>query len=104
MPGIDFSRVRHQITMEDVLELLNFDATLCRGSQWYGYCPLHECEPKHRRVFSVNVARNCYYCHKCRSHGDQLKLWAEASNKPLHPATIDLCHQLGIQVPWIHRW
>ena len=104
MPGIEFSRLRHEITMEQVLDLLGFECVHRRGDQWYGYCPLHESEPKHRTVFSVNVAMNCYYCHKCRSQGDQLRLWAEANKKPLHPATIDLCHQLRLEVPWVHRW
>ena len=104
MPGIDFNRLRHKITMEQVLDLLGFECIRRREDQWYGYCPLHESETKHRTTFSVNVAMNCYYCHKCRSRGDHLNLWAEANKKPLHPATIDLCHQLGLEVPWVHRW
>jgi len=104
MPGIDFNRLRHEITMEQVLDLLGFACVRRRADQWYGYCPLHESEPKHRRAFSANVAMNCYYCHKCRSRGDQFKLWAEATKTSLHPATIDLCHQLGLEVPWVHRW
>ena len=104
MPGIDFNRLRHEITMEQVLDLLGFECIRRRADQWYGYCPLHESEPKHRRALSVNVAMGCYYCHKCRSRGDQFKLWAEANKNPLHPATIDLCRQLGQEVPWVHRW
>lgn len=104
MPGIDFNKLRHEITMEQVLDLLSFECIRRRGDQWYGYCPLHEFETKHRTAFSVNVAMNCYYCHKCRNQGDHLNLWAEANKKPLHPAAIDLCHQLGLEVPWVHRW
>ena len=55
MPGIDFNRLRHEITMEQVLDLLDFECIHRRGDQWYGYCPLHESEAKHRRAFSVNV-------------------------------------------------
>jgi len=104
MPGIDFNTLRHQITMEQVLDLLGFQCVRRRADQWYGYCPLHPSEPKHRRTFSVNVRKGCYYCHKCRSRGDQFTLWTEANNMTLHPATIQLCHQLGIEVPWVHRW
>ena len=104
MPGIDFNRLRHEITMKQVLDLLGFKCTRHQAEQWYGYCPLHASAPKHRRAFSVNVAMNCYYCHKCRSGGDQFTLWAEATKTPLLPATIDLCHQLGLEIPWIHRW
>lgn len=104
MPGINFSQLRLEITMEDVLGLLDFDCTRQRGDQWYGYCPLHPCETKHRTIFSVNVALRCYFCHKCHSKGDQLTLWAVASKIPLQPATIELCHRLGKEVPWVYRW
>ena len=43
----------------------------------------------HRRSFSVNVALRYYYCHGCRSHGNQLELWAAATKLPLHQAAID---------------
>jgi DNA primase len=104
MPGVNFNRLRHEITMEQVLHLIGFEPIRRRGDQWYGYCPVHQSEPKHRTTFSVNVAKACYYCHKCRSCGDQFKLWAEANNTPLHPAAIDLCHRLRLEVPWVHRW
>jgi hypothetical protein len=103
MPGIDFNRLRHEITMEKVLRLLRFECTRQRGDQRYGYCPLHESERKHRTAFSVNVAMACYYCHKCKSCGDQFALWAEATQTPIRQATINLCHQLRKDVPWIRR-
>jgi DNA primase len=104
MPGIDFTRLGQRITMEHVLDLLDFESIRRRADQWYGYCPLHHSDAKHRRAFSVNVSKGCYYCHKCRSRGDQFTLWAEANKMPLHPATIALCQRLGQEVPWIHRW
>ena len=103
MPGIDFNRLRHEITMAQVLDLLGFECTRRRGDQWYGYCPVHESEPKHRRAFSVNVTIGCYYCHKCGSRGDQFKLWAEATHTPIRQAAINLCRQLRQDVPWIRR-
>lgn len=104
MPGIDFHRLRAEITMEQVLELLGFRPVSCRGPQWYGCCPLHEATSKRSRVFSVNVERRRYYCHRCRSHGNQLELWAAAHNLPLYRAAIQLCQALGRDVPWIQRW
>ena len=53
---------------------------------------------------SVKVALGRYYCHRCRSRGNQLELWAAAQGLPLHPAAIDLCSQLGREGPWIQRW
>ena len=104
MPGIDFDRVRAEITMEQVLSLLGFQPSSRSGVQWYGSCPLHESTSKRRRSFSVNVALGGYYRHGSRSHGNQLELWAAATNLPLHQATMDLCHRLGRDVPWIRRW
>jgi hypothetical protein len=104
MPGFDFNRLRAEITMEDVLQLLGFQPTDRRGDQWYGACPLHASPGKRPRVFSVNVRLGCYYCHKCRSKGDQSHLWAAATQAPIRPATIELCHQLGRKIPWKNRW
>jgi hypothetical protein len=36
MPGIDFKRVRQEITMEQVLKLIGFEPTQRKGDQWYG--------------------------------------------------------------------
>jgi DNA primase len=104
VPGIDFSRIRAEITMEQVLDLLGFQPSRRSGVQWYGSCPLHESRSGHRRSFSVNVAVGRYFCHGCRSHGNQLELWAAATKLPLHQAALDLCHRLGRDIPWIRRW
>jgi hypothetical protein len=106
MPGIDFNRVRAEITMEQVLNLLRFEPTSRRGPQWYGACPLHETSSRRKRshCFSVNVALGCYYCHRCHRHGNPLELWADATGQSLHRAAIDLYRQLGRAVPWIYRW
>ncbi len=104
MSGVDFDRVRTEITMEQVLDLLGFRPSNRSGMQWYGSCPLHEPRAGHRRSFSVNLAIGRYCCHRCHSHGNQLELWAAATKQPLHQAAIDLCHRLGRDVPWIRRW
>jgi len=101
VPGVDFDRLRAEITMAQVLHLLAFEPVSCSGPQWYGCCPLHESPSKRRRSFSVNMALGRYYCHRCHSHGNQLELWAAATKLPLHPAAIDLCRRLGRDVPWI---
>ena len=105
MPGVDFERIRAVVTMEQVLNLLGFEPMSRSGSQWYGSCPLPACESnRRRRSFSVNVASGRYHCHRCRSHGNPLELWAAATRLPLHRAAVDLCHRLGRAVPWIRRW
>ena len=104
MPGIDFSRLRAEIPMEQVLHLLRFQPAKHTGNQWYGCCPLHDCASSRRRAFSVNVETGRYYCHECKSYGNQLELWATMTGLPFRDAAIDLCHAMGREVPWIHRW
>jgi DNA primase len=104
MPGIDFDRLRAEITMEEVLQLLGFAPARYSGPQWYGGCPLQASSSPHDTSFSVNVAIRRYHCHRCGSCGNQLELWAAATGLRLHPAAIDLCGRLGREVPWIHSW
>ncbi|HID72485.1 TPA: hypothetical protein EYP38_00970 [Candidatus Micrarchaeota archaeon] len=104
MPGVDFNRLRSEITMEQVLRLIRFESTSRRGAQWYGRCPLHDCTARRHRCFSVNVAIDRYCCHQCHRYGNQLELWAAFAGKPLYQSAIELCHILGHEVPWIRRW
>ncbi len=104
MPGVDFETVPREVTMEQVLGLLGLQPSTRSGVQWYGGCPLDASPSGHRRSFSVKVAVGCCDRHACRSHGNQLELWAAATRVPLHQPAIDLCHQLGRDVPWIRRW
>jgi len=104
MPGVDFDKLRRQISMEQVLDLLGFEPSQRTGDQWYGSCPLHDSTAGCRRCFSVNVAIGRYHCHRCHSQGHQLELWAAAAKLPLYQAAIDLCRALGQEVPWIRRW
>jgi hypothetical protein len=90
--------------MEQVLNLLGFQPSHRTGDQWYGCCPVQNCTSHRGRCFSVNVAMGRYHCHKCHSQGNQLELWAAATKVPLYPAAIELCHALGQEVPWLHRW
>ena len=51
MPGVNFDRVRAEISMEQVLQLLGFSPARCRGDQWYGHCPLPGCSRDSKAVF-----------------------------------------------------
>jgi DNA primase len=103
MPGIDFNRLRAEITMEQVLKLLAFEPVGRRGDQWHGPCPVHGSTSRRSRIFSVNLHTGHYYCHKCHSHGNQLELWAAVHKVPFYNAMLDLCQALGHNVPWITR-
>ena len=104
MPGVDFDVVRREITMQQVLDEIGFEVTHQKGGQLRGPCLVHGSTPKTSRVFSVNLSTQRYYCHKCKSHGNQLELYAAVRQTTLYRAAVDLCHALGQDVPWIRRW
>lgn len=104
MPGVDFNRLRAEISMIQVLDLLGFQPVTRSGCQWYGRCPVHAAASSgNSRCFSVNLRLGRYYCHGCHSHGNPLELWSAATQLPLHQAAIALCQRLGRDVPWIRR-
>lgn len=104
MPGLDFQRLRTEVAMTEVLELLGFVATNGKGDQLYGPCPLHTTTEERSRRFSVNLKTGRFYCRQCGRFGNQLELWAAAKHQPIYDAALDLCGQLHREPPWIHRW
>jgi hypothetical protein len=100
MPGIDFNRLRAEITMERVLWQLRFQPVDRSRYQLHGPCPVHRSTSPHSRSFSVNLCTKRYYCHKCHSYGNQLELWAAVTRLSFYPAMLDLCYALGHAIPW----
>lgn len=103
MPGVDFRSIRSQVTMSQVLRLLNFVPCAARGDQLRGPCPIHGSSSPRSRSFSANLQKQKYRCFKCGAAGNQLDLWAAATKLPLHAAAVELCERLGLHVPWIDR-
>jgi len=99
MPGIDYHRLRQQITMREVLDLIGFQATWRRGSQHRGPCPIPGCRSNSSHPFSVHLMRQCYHCFACHSHGNPLDLWAAVRRLPLHQAAVDLCRCTHLPLP-----
>jgi DNA primase len=104
MPGVDFNLLRAEVSMEQVLNQLNFQPTSRWANQWHGPCPVHGSTSPGSRSFSVNLDTGRYFCHKCRSHGNALELWAAVHKLNIYEAALDLCRVLGRDVPWINRW
>jgi len=106
VPGVDFSRVRAEITMVQVLDLLGFWPSKRSGVQRYGPCPLHDSSSRRCRWFSADVPSGRYDCQGCRCRANPLELWARlgrTSRSPLYRAAADLCYRLRRDVPWIRR-
>lgn len=104
MPGVDFDVLREQITMRDVLRLLQFDLTERHGDQWRGPCPVHRSQNPRSRSFSVDVRLGRYHCFACGSRGNALELWAAVHGVSVYAAAVELCELLGLKTPWKTRW
>ncbi len=99
MPGIDYRRLRAEISMHQVLKLIGFEASSRRADQLRGRCPLPTCQAA--RTFSVDLGRGIFRCFGCSTCGNQLDLWALFQDLPLHEAAKSLCQQNHIPIPWI---
>ncbi len=104
MPGVNFRLLRERITMRDVLRQLQFEATVRRGDQWRGPCPVHGAHTPRSCSFSVNVRLGRYRCFVCGSRGHALELWSAVRGISLHAAAVELCQLFGVEVPWVTRW
>ncbi len=97
--GVDFQSVRSQTSMQQVLELLEFDPVEARGDQLRGACPVHHSTSPSSRSFSANLSKNTFRCFKCQAQGNHLDLWAAATNQKLYDAALDLCQRVHIETP-----
>jgi DNA primase len=104
MPSINYGALRRKVPIRRVLELVNFQPSSRRGDQWRGACPLpqHPATEKRDPTFSVNIQRNIYYCHRCKTGGNQLELWAAMIHCGIYDAAVDLCHKLHIDIKQFH--
>lgn len=98
MKRLDYAAVRTQVSMVQVLTLIEFTPTQQRGDQWRGPCPFCQ-KPTDRRVlcFSVHVNRNLFRCFRCQRSGNQLDLWSGISGLSIYDATLNLCRQMDLQ-------
>jgi DNA primase len=101
MPAIDFAQVRRQVSMEQVLALLNFVPSRRRGSRLRGPCPIHHSIDPQSRCFWVDLSTRRYRCFDCRSAGRQIDLWAAVHDQSPYVAAEDLCNRLGLPIPWL---
>ena len=101
MPGIDYRRLRTEISMRQVLELIGLESGVRRGDQQRCCCPLSACRQRADRTFSVDLGRGIFRCFACRTGGNQLDLWALHHHLPLHAAAQSLCHATRTSIPWL---
>ena len=103
--GLDYKRLRDQVSMSQVLEFINFQPTARRGDQLRGACPVHAKNGSHSkrpRSFSVDVRGARFQCFNraCKVKGNQLDLWVAVCGLPMYDAGLALCEKAGIDPPF----
>jgi len=98
MSGIDFTLLRRQITLTQVLDLVGFTPTTRRGAQVRGPCPVHGSAPG-SRSFAAQVAKNCWRCFRCGAGGNALDLYLAVTKLPVYEGALELCARLHVSAP-----
>ena len=103
MPGIDFNRLRQQLSLAQVLDLVGFTATTRRGPQLRGPCPVHGSTNPRGRRFAAHLEKQCWHCFGCGAGGNALDLYLAVTRLPVHEAALELCGRLRLPVPHCDR-
>lgn len=99
-PRVDFTFVREQVTMEQVLRHLGLlDGLHGRGRQRRGCCPLHGGTSAKDRTFSVHLGKHVFQCFQadCGAKGNVLDLWSALHRLPLYDAALHLAETFGLR-------
>lgn len=99
MSGIDFTLLRQQLPLAQVLDVLDFTPTSQRGPQLRGPCPVHGSTTPHSRSFAAHLQKNCWYCFRCGAGGNALDLYLAVTKLPVYEGTLELCARLHLPVP-----
>ncbi len=92
-PKVDFTFLRQQISMEQVLQHLGLlDNLRGRGLQRRGPCPIHAQPTDTKPTFSAHLGKHIFQCFHadCRAQGNVLDLWAAMHKLPLYEAALHL--------------
>jgi transposase len=90
-PKVDFTFLRQQVTMEQVLRQLGLLDTLRgRGLQRRGPCPIHAQAGDTQPTFSAHLGKHLFQCFHadCRAQGNVLDLWAAVHKLSLYEAAL----------------
>ncbi len=99
MSGIDFTLLRQQISLTQVLDLIGFTPTTRRGPQLRGPCPVHKSASPRSRSFAAQVEKNCWHCFRCGASGNALDLYLAVTKLPVYEGALELCARLHVPAP-----
>ena len=97
---VDYQALRRHVSMERVLELIDYCPTSRYGPQLRGPCPFHS-SANDPRCFSVHLTKGLFHCFRCGARGNQLDLWSQLHHMSIRDAALDLAR--SIDVPLLDR-
>jgi len=100
---IDYRQARAEVTLREVLTLVDFVPSVRHGEQWRGRCPLHDSRSAQSRSFAAHVGKSVWHCFGCGAGGNALDLWQAWTELPFYAAVIDLYAKLGRTIPTKER-
>lgn len=98
---IDYAALRRQVTMQQVLEHLNWLPQLTgSGAQRRGPCPIHAQADDRERTFSASLDKQVFRCFhpECSAQGNVLDLWAAVHRLPLYEAALHLAKTFHLKL------
>src|SRR5271168_3744556 len=99
MSRIDFTLLRQQVSLAQVLDLIGFTPTTRCGPQWRGPCLVHGSKSPRSRSFAAQVEKNCWHCFRCGAGGNALDLYLAVTKLPVYEGALELCTRLRVPVP-----
>ena len=99
--SVDYTYLREQITLEQVLRYLgHYEQLRGGGVQRRGPCPLHGSNRSQSRTFAVNLQKNVFHCfHRtCEAQGNTLDFWAAVHGLTIHEAALNLAETFHLQL------
>jgi transposase len=98
-PSIDFTFLRQQITLEQILRHLGlFEDLKGRTPQLRGRCPFHDGD-RRCRTLSLHLGKNVFHCFHadCQAQGNALDFWAAYHRLPIYEAAVLLAETFHLQ-------
>jgi transposase len=99
LPPLNFQKLREQLKMAEVLELLHWQPRSRKGAQLRGPCPIHGQESEKDDQFSANIDKHAFQCFRCKRAGNALDFWMQFTNTDEHIAAWDLIIKLHLDPP-----
>jgi DNA primase len=101
---VDFDALKATVSIVELLESIGWKYVQARrgGNELRGRCPIHNSSSQTSVIFSVTPSRNIFKCFKCNAGGDTIALAAYLfgiARDQRVKAAVELCKQLGIEIP-----